>query len=71
MRLLILATSQRASRDPKVGKLYRSVLGGEDIGALDVTVDDTLVVEVVKALENLGNVNTDQILRKLAVLSAY
>lgn len=71
LRLLVLATGERAGRDAKVGKLDSAVLGGEDVGALDVAVDDTLVVEVLEALKDLGHVDADQVFRELAIFSAY
>lgn len=42
-------------RDSKVSQLDAPVLVGEDIGALDVTVDDTLIVQINQALQDLRN----------------
>lgn len=71
LRLLVLSTSKRAGRDAKVGKLDRPVFGGENVGALDVAMDDTLVVKVLKALENLGGVDADKVFWKFAIFSTY
>ncbi len=37
----------------KVGKLDQPILRGEDVGALDVAMDNTLAVKVVEALKDL------------------
>ena len=52
--------------DAKVGKLDGAVLGGEDVRALDVAVDDALVVEVYEAVEDLRDVDRDEVLGELA-----
>lgn len=65
--LVLLTTRQRARGDAKVGKLDGAVLSGENVCALDVAVDDTLVVEVVEALEDLCHVDADEVLGELSV----
>jgi len=64
---LLVRTGQSACGHTKVGKLDGSILGGQNVGALDVSVDDTLVVQVVQALKDLSHVNADQVLRKLSI----
>lgn len=71
LSFLILASSERARGDTKVGQLDSAVLCGEDVGALDVTMDDTLVVQILEALKNLRHVDAHQVLGKLAVRLAY
>ncbi len=71
LRLLVLSTSKRAGRDAEVGKLDCPVFGGENVGALDVAMDDTLIVKVLKALENLGGVDADEVFWELAIFSTY
>jgi hypothetical protein len=39
--------------DAEVGKLDQTLLGGEDVGALDVTVDHSLRVQVAQPLQHL------------------
>lgn len=46
LRLLVW-TCQRTSRDSKVCQLDLSIFGGQDVGAFDIAMNDTLVVEVV------------------------
>ena len=55
----------------KVSELDATILVGQNVRALDVSVDDTLVVEIDESLENLRNVHSDEGLRELAKLLAY
>ena len=55
----------------EVSELDATILVGQNIRALDVSVDDTLVVEIDESLENLRNVHSDEGLRELAKLLAY
>jgi len=68
---LLVWTCQRAGGDSKVCQLDLSIFGGQDIGAFDVAMDHTLVVEVVQSLQYLCHVNTDEVLRELAVRFTY
>lgn len=54
----------------EVGQLYQPLLGCQDVGALDVAVDDTLLVQVQQAVEDLGHVEGDEVFRKLAEVLA-
>lgn len=47
---LLVRPRERAGRDTKVCKLDGAILGRQDIGALDVPVYHTLVVEVLQTL---------------------
>jgi hypothetical protein len=58
---------QGAGRDTKVCELDGTILGRQDVGALDVPVYYTLVVEVLEALQDLCHVNPYQVLGELAV----
>lgn len=40
--------------------------GGEDVGAFDITMDDTLFVEIVQSIEYLRHVDCNQVLWELA-----
>lgn len=64
---IILTTSQGARGDAKIRQFDGAILGGEDVCAFDVAMDDTLVVEVIQAVEDLGHVYPDQVLGELAV----
>ena len=59
-------TCSGAARNAEIRKLDTPVLVRQDVGPLDVTVDDTLVVEVDETFEDLGDVNCDQVFGKLA-----
>lgn len=64
---LLVGSSKRAGGDAKVGQLDSAIFRRQDVRALDIPVDDTLVVEILKALENLCHVDADEVLRELAV----
>ena len=64
---LLVGPGEGARADAKVGQLDGAILGGQDVGAFDVAVDDALVVQVLQALQDLGHVDADQVLGKLAV----
>ena len=66
-----MPAGQGARGDTKISKLDGAVFCGEDIGSFDVTVNDTLVVKILQALEDLGHVHADQIFGELAVCLAY
>jgi len=61
---------ESAGRDPEISELDDTVLGRQNIGPLYVSVNDTLVVQILQALENLGHVQTDEVLWELAKLFA-
>jgi hypothetical protein len=52
----------------EICQLDCAILVGEDVGALDIAMDDTLVVEVEQTLENLRDEHGDEVLRELAKL---
>jgi len=54
----------------EVCQLDIALLGGEDVGALDVSVDDTLLVEVLETAQDLGHVEGDEVFRELAEVLA-
>jgi hypothetical protein len=54
------------TRDAKVGEFDSAIFGRQDVGALDITVDDTLVMEVYKTIENLRYVDGDQVFWELS-----
>lgn len=55
-----------AARDTKVSKLHAPVFVREDVRALDVTVDDTLIVEVHEPFEDLRDIYCNECFRELA-----
>lgn len=67
---LFVWTSEGACRDTKVCQLDRAIFCGEDICALDISVDDTLIVEILQSLKDLCHVYADEILGKFAVFFA-
>lgn len=68
---LLVRPSQGARRDTKICELDGAVFCCEDVGAFDVPVDHTLVVEILQALEDLGHIYADEVFGKLAVGFAY
>ena len=62
--------SCRITGDAKVSQLDTTILVREDVGALDVAVYDTLVMEVHEPFEDLRDVHPDKRLRELAKLLA-
>lgn len=54
----------RTTGDAEIRELDTSVLVSQDVGTLDIPVDDTLVVEVYKSFKNLGYVDSNQSFRK-------
>lgn len=64
---LLIWPGKGACRDTEVGQLDGAILGRQDVGAFDISVNDALVVQVLQALQNLGHVDPDQVLGKLAV----
>lgn len=45
----------------EVGKFNGSILVREDVGALDISMDDTLVVEIDQSLEYLRYIDCDKV----------
>jgi hypothetical protein len=54
----------------EVCQLDIALFRGEDVGALDVPVYDTLLVEVLEAAQDLGHVEGDEVFRELAEVLA-
>ena len=52
----------------EICQLDCAILVREDVGALDVAMDDTLVVEVEETLEDLRDEHGDEVLGELAKL---
>ena len=52
--------------DTEVGKLHRSVLVGENVGAFNVPVYHSLVMQVDQAFQHLGYIHRNQIFRELS-----
>jgi len=67
----LISPSQRTCGDSKVCKFDLPILCGEDVGSLYVSVDNTLIVEVLKPVENLAHVDANEILREFAICLAY
>ena len=57
----IVANSPRsgAARHTKVVELHAPILVRQDVCALDIPVYDTLVMQIHKSLQDLGDVDTD------------
>ncbi len=53
--------------DTKVGEFDGSTRSNEEIGALDVTVDDSLIVQVAETVQNLIGIVCSELLRKLSI----
>jgi hypothetical protein len=56
--------------DAKVGQLDESFLCCEDVGTLDVSMNNTLLVEVEQAVQDLGHVQGNEVFGKLAEVFA-
>lgn len=54
--IIVLQPHRRAARDAKTSKLHSPVFVREDIRTLDVTVDDTLIVEVHEPFKDLQDI---------------
>jgi hypothetical protein len=67
----LVGAGQSASRYTKIGKLDFSILSREDIRSFDISMDNTLVVQILEALEHLGHVYADEVLGEFAVSFAY
>jgi hypothetical protein len=52
-------------RYAKVGELYQTFFRGQDVGALNVPMYDTLFVEVEQSIEDLRHVQTNKVLGEL------
>lgn len=60
------AVTNLSSGNTEIGQFHGSILIGENVGTLDVTVYHTLVVQVNQAIEHLGNVYRDQVFWKFS-----
>lgn len=56
---LLVRSGKSACRHAKVSKLDGAILGGQDVGALDVSVDDTLIMQILQTLQDLRHVHAD------------
>lgn len=70
-RVVSHCACRRAARDAEVRELDAPVLVRQDVRALDIAMDDTLVVQVHQAFEHLRDVYADQGFRELAKALAY
>lgn len=50
----------------EICEFHSSILVGQDVRTLNISVDDTLVMEVDQPLQNLRNVDCDKVFRELA-----
>lgn len=57
--LLVLSSSESACRDSKIREFDLAVLGRENIGSFDIPMNDSLVMKVLQALQDLGRVDAD------------
>jgi hypothetical protein len=56
--------------DTEIGQLDQSLFRCKNIGALDVSMYDTLLVEVEQTVEDLGHVQSDEVFGELAEVFA-
>lgn len=70
-RVIIRGTSSCLTGDTKICELDTSVLVCEDVRALDVTMDHTLVVQVDEAFEDLRDIHSDEVFWELSKFLAY
>lgn len=68
--VVICRTGSGFTGDTKICEFDASVLVRKDVCALNIAMDDTLIVQVHETLENLRNIDSNQILRKLSKLLA-
>lgn len=66
----LMKTIVFASCNTKIGKLDETFLGSENVGAFDISMDDTLLVEVEEPVEHLGHVECNQVFRKFTKVFA-
>lgn len=64
---LLVWSGKSACRNAEIGQLDGAILGRQDIGSFDVSMDNTLVVQILQTLKDLGHVHTNQVLGKLAI----
>ena len=50
-----------ASRYTKIRKLDKTLFGGENVGSLDISVDNALFVKIQEAMQYLRHVKPDQV----------
>ena len=62
--------TSRPRSHTEIRQLDRTILVGEDVGALDVAVDDTLVVEVQQTLEDLRDEYGNEVLGEFSKVLA-
>mmetsp|Transcript_46034 Transcript_46034/g.144393 ORF Transcript_46034/g.144393 Transcript_46034/m.144393 type:complete len:212 (-) Transcript_46034:609-1244(-) len=55
-------------RNSEVSEFDCPLLGGQDVSAFDVSMDDALSMQIVQPLQNLLNVDSDQTLRETSKL---
>jgi hypothetical protein len=67
----VINTRSSCASHSEIRELDRAVLIGKQVCALNIAVDDTLVVQVHKALEDLGDVDGDEVLREFAKSFTY
>ena len=60
------ASGCRIARDTKVGKFDGAIFGCQDICALNVAVNDALIMQVHETLEDLRDIDSDEILWELS-----
>ena len=60
------ASGSRIARDTKVGEFDSAIFGRQDVGALDISVDHTLVVQVHETLEDLRDIDRDEVFWELS-----
>jgi hypothetical protein len=55
-----------SSGNTKIGQLDTTIFVCEDVGAFDVAMYDTLIMQINKPMQNLRNIDRDETLRELA-----
>ena len=56
----------RIACDAKICEFHRPILVGKNVGALYVSMYDTLVMQIDESFEHLGYVNSNQTFREFA-----
>ena len=68
---VVACARRRAARDTEVRKFDRAVFRRQNIRALDIAMNDTLIMQVYQPLKDLRDIYSDKVFGKLAEALAY
>ena len=60
----VAQSGRRSCRNTEICQFHQAVLCGQDVCALDIAVNHSLVVEIEQAVQNLCQVNPHQVFRE-------